>query len=134
MNVFELDLQIMTLFKLFILFTMTSSRYMDHTRLMDRVQALSDLSNVDDDDDVLSIIRDEIESVYSVDDVTDSEYQFDESMDCAFDILDVTDELNDLMPIIAQRLELEFSEHTQLTLYKAVGGFAFDFTLKCIRI
>lgn len=96
---------------------------LDDATLIPSINALADMSSVDDD--VLSVIRTALESVYPEASILnsepdDAEYQMDEHMDCVVDIHEGTDELNAVVPIIAQKLELNFSEEAQMVLSEAV--------------
>ena len=94
----------------------------DHASLMSDINALVLLSDeVEDAPSLLHAIRTEIESIHPTGEIEkDAEYGFDESIDCVFDIFDGTDQIQDLMPVVARRLSLSFNEDTQRKLYKAV--------------
>ena len=92
--------------------------------LLSNIEAIGDVANVDN---VLSIIKTEIQSLHPKaimfnkdTSYPTSDYKFDESVDCVFQIFDLTNDIQDLLPIIAKELDLQFSEETQVKLYKAV--------------
>jgi len=86
------------------------------------IQELDALSKIDID--VMSIMRSVIEPVisdFSID-VSASNYQFDESMDCIFNVFQATDELSDLIPFVARKLNFKFSRKKESTISKALDA------------
>eukprot|EP01084_Bolivina_argentea_P105345 188627_1 len=95
----------------------------DRTELMKDIEQIANLVDVDN---VFDVIKTEIQSLYpnaiafNKDKYAENEYQFDESIDCAFNLFDLTDQIQDLMPLIANKLELTYDETIQKTLFQAI--------------
>eukprot|EP01084_Bolivina_argentea_P164946 286680_1 len=95
----------------------------DRTELMKDIEELANLVDVDN---VFDVIKTEMQSLYpnaiafNKDKYPDNEYQFDESIDCAFNLFDLTDYIKDLMLIIANKLELTYDQTIHQTLFQAI--------------